>query len=985
MRLARSLAIAVVVALAPSAALADLRSGEDKFLHGDYAGALKDFKAVKGKDAARAGIRSGYVMLRTGDTAGAEAAARAALKTKAVAADANVLLAETLRATGKYAEAKKILDDVVAKDGKHLRARAVQGLVDEELGLRDAALAVWNGFYDDWDAGTIKDDDAAGMMFVAIAARGLEDYHGANEMFGEAVRLDANLLEANAAWGWIFLEKYNAGEAEVSFDEVLKIDPHHPDANAGMARVKLEQSYDVKGAMKHIDEALAQNPRHAGALLIRAELEIDNAEWDAAKKTLAEVIGANPNNAEAHSLLATIHWLRDDLAAYETVKKQVFAINPRFARFYHIVADFAVKEHRYREAIALEEEAIKVDPKYYVALAAIGSGYLRLGEEDKGLKYLNEAFDLDKFNVRTYNILNLFEDSIPKDYVVFTIGKNFKFRMVKEEKAALERYIPRSMDKAFADMVKRYGFTPQQPVTIELFADPDQYSVRTVGLPNLGALGVCFGQVITALSPSGGNINWGMVLWHELGHVFAIQLSNSRVPRWFTEGLSEYETLIARPEWRRENDADVWVALSTNTLPSVTDLNSRFLRARDMNEMVVAYHMSSVTVEYIAKKWGFAKIVEALKLYGKGKDTAEVIKAVTGQDVATFDSEFRKHLQQRLAPYQGTFKLSTAGYEDLARWEKEAAAKPADAEAQADLAIAYLVAEDLDKAGLASEKALSIDGKNKKGLWLAAELALAKGDIPGAKAKIEALIAAGGDGYDARMRLGRIAIHEDDVNAAVAALTQAKKLDPERSEPYYALAELYSKKNREDDAVKELEKFVYIEQMEYAPLKKLIGKHLAKKNWAKVREFGEMALYINPYDVDLHVDLGNTYLALAQGDLAMYEFESALASDPPMRRPAVGHIGVAWAYVVKKDAKKAKAAVDKALKLEPKNAEALAMKAELTAGRLPPLNVGPVAGGAPKPAGGVKPVKPAAGVKPVKPAAGVKPKQPVKPQQLPPR
>src|SRR5688572_24577175 len=34
------------------AARADLRSAEDKLTHGDYAGALKDFRAVKGKDAA---------------------------------------------------------------------------------------------------------------------------------------------------------------------------------------------------------------------------------------------------------------------------------------------------------------------------------------------------------------------------------------------------------------------------------------------------------------------------------------------------------------------------------------------------------------------------------------------------------------------------------------------------------------------------------------------------------------------------------------------------------------------------------------------------------------------------------------------------------------------------------------------------------------------------------------------------------------------
>ena len=48
------------------------------------------------------------------------------------------------------------------------------------------------------------------------------------------------------------------------------------------------------------------------------------------------------------------------------------------------------------------------------------------------------------------------------------------------------------------DMAKRYRFRPKTPVVIELFQNPDHYSVRTVGLPNLGALGVCFGQVRVA-------------------------------------------------------------------------------------------------------------------------------------------------------------------------------------------------------------------------------------------------------------------------------------------------------------------------------------------------------------------------------------------------------------------------------------------------------------------------------------------------------
>ncbi|MFO0653415.1 MAG: hypothetical protein U0326_44755 [Polyangiales bacterium] len=85
-------------------------------------------------------------------------------------------------------------------------------------------------------------------------------------------------------------------------------------------------------------------------------------------------------------------------------------------------------------------------------------------------------------------------------------------------------------------MVRRYGFTPEGPLSIELYADDEHFSVRTSGLPEIGVQGVCFGRVVTAISPRGGPFNWAQILWHELAHASSRSSSRSRVPRWFTEG-----------------------------------------------------------------------------------------------------------------------------------------------------------------------------------------------------------------------------------------------------------------------------------------------------------------------------------------------------------------------------------------------------------------------------------------------------------------
>jgi len=933
---------ATALLLAAGSARADLAGGKNKLLQGDYKGAIAELSAVGGVDKPAAQLLLGQVQLRTGGYAEAEKIAREQQKAKdpSLVADATCLLAEALRAVGRYADARKELEPVVARfpdpnKADHMRARWLLARTYQDLGMKKQARPLWKQLGDEWDH--MDQGDAEKVFYVAEADRWQEKFEDANSEYQEAVSLDERLLDANIAWGELFLAKWDAADAEQSFDDVLKIDPNHPDAHVGMAKVKLVQSYDLAAANFHLDQALAANPRHVPALLVRAGLAIDRNQWDDARATLAEALKINPSCFEARAQLATVYWLRDDMKNYQAERDAVLAANPEYAEFFHIIGNSAVREHRYIGAIDLEKQAVAIDPEYWEAMEAIGTGYLRLGNEKEGIEWLEKSWNGDQYNVRTKNTLDLYvEDpgdrqntgTVPKHYS-FVASKHLRLRFHNDEKAMLARYVGPLLDRAFEEMVARYGYHPPEPITMELYQDSDDYSVRTVGLPNLGALGVCFGSVITALSPSVGDVNWGMVLWHELAHVFAIQISRSKVPRWFTEGLSEYETLIARPEWRRENDVDVWSAMEEGRLPSVAELNYNFMKA-DMQEVVVAYHLSSVVIEFIAQTWGFPRIVEALRLFGQGEETPAVIKKITGLDVPGFDARFRAYLEVRMAPYKGSFRLPQSGFDDLKKLEVEASAAPKDANAWARLALGHFYDGNGPAAQDVAEKALKLDKKNKIALYVLAELALRGRDLDAAKKHYAELIAAGGDGFDVRGRLGMIARREGDLATAEKQYCAAKKLDPERSFPYMELSEMYEQAGRIDDSLRELETYVMLEQMQYAPARKLVDGYARRANWIKVRTFGEIAEQINPFDPELHIQLGTAYVETGSPDKAIFELDSALLTKPKPRRPALAHIALARAWMAKNDKKKAIAAVGKALETEPGNADALALRKQLT-------------------------------------------------------
>ena len=65
------------------------------------------------------------------------------------------------------------------------------------------------------------------------------------------------------------------------------------------------------------------------------------------------------------------------------------------------------------------------------------------------------------------------------------------------------------------------------PVQVEVYPDHEDFAVRTMGMPGLGASWASRSNTVVAMdSPSGrppGSFHWASTLWHEMSHVFVIR------------------------------------------------------------------------------------------------------------------------------------------------------------------------------------------------------------------------------------------------------------------------------------------------------------------------------------------------------------------------------------------------------------------------------------------------------------------------------
>jgi len=726
-----------------------------------------------------------------------------ALADKLDARDPNVVALKARAAIerGRYAQAEAMLRPVAARVPTSEAALEL-GLLQKMLGRPDAT-ALLNKVAAIAD----RSNDPTEIARGARALRALGDFHAANGAYRDAASGAPNDPAINTAWGDLFREKFQNAEALKSYQIALQADAAWVPAIMGSARTIADENPPQAAALTA--RALEINPSSVDAHLFVAEQAGDTDRKPEARDALQKALAVNPSSLDAHALLAALAYVEDKQAEFDAEAAKALAIAPNYGDVYRVAGELAAHNYRFDEAAALTRRALALDPNNPHALADLGLQMLRTGDEPGARVALESSFKIDPFDKVTKNLLDML-DKLDKFETVR--DGDLVVRLDKDEAPVLQEYAVSLARQALTTLSAKYEFSPRGPILVEIFPRHDDFAVRTLGLPGMiGALGACFGRVVAMDSPKAGprgEFQWEATLWHELAHVITLQMSNQRLPRWLSEGISTYEEKKARATWARQQDVEFAGLLDRGETIKLTDLNAAFQNPKLIS---IAYYQASLLVDHIVSTYGDAGLRKLVRSYAQGLDTDAALKATLNTDFERMQDGFDKTLDTMFANLRGVVNPPKGA--DLVQMQVEelralAAANPRSYPVHLVLGSRLRKAGKLDEARQAFETAATLlptaTGKESPHAQMA-DIALEKKDRLRAIAELQALVAADFDNIDAPRQLATLLRQEkvDDPAKLRPIYERIVAIDPFDAEAHATLGRLAMERNEPEVASRE--------------------------------------------------------------------------------------------------------------------------------------------------------------------------------------
>ncbi|MCX7933765.1 MAG: tetratricopeptide repeat protein, partial [Planctomycetota bacterium] len=825
------------------------QTGRGLFFSGRYDEALA--RCADKSDAETLALRADILM----ENGRAEEAIR--LLAGAAAGDDPLLLAcrgEAYVQCGEYEKADADFRAAMAHWGDppaagQVRAKLARSRLLWDLGRRDEAEEEVDWFFDFY--ATCDNQALSAEMAVAIGCAAVlvdtpDNYKEGLKVVALAQRKDKTFLPAFVRAGEIFLAKYQYEDAEGEFRAALRLNPRHPEANTGLAAVKILQG-DFASAEASARQALATNPRYIPALLLLAELEFVDERLENSLAYCAEALRINPHHPAALLWQAALWYFSGDAERFRQAQEEAVALGDCLpfadeearaasrrvlqARLGHLLCQMLNSRYRLPEALTFARAAVEADPDNALAQADLGICLMRQGLEDEAAPVLATASRLDPFNVWVYNLRKLLERR--KEYAEIK-GQRFIVQIHRRDEPALAEYAPAWAEEHLRWCENTFGHKVDGQLRLAILKAQADFAARVTGLPRLDASGASFGAFIALVSPAamlenGRPVNLEIVLRHEIAHTVTIFASKHRLPRWLAEGLSVYAQGWDDPAY----DIPFATMVNRGELPTFETWNRFFHRPRYPWEMPAAYAAAGIFVAWVAKEYGEAALAKALAAYGADKPAAAIWQEITGHTLEELNEILHRQLRMRSQALQPEI------LEDVSRlteYEKACAERPADSLAALRLlralrlaqpAKAYALAERLAAAALAQPPAKGDEAAFALAACVTAEKAILDRQWEKASQMAELARRLQPDSALAHLSLGIARLQTGARQEAESCWREAIRLYPRFvhgtaiGNPYEALLRLWEEDGKRDEIISLLASYIAIRRDDAGAIRRL--------------------------------------------------------------------------------------------------------------------------------------------------------------------
>ncbi len=817
------LAVALACPMAqPVQARQDVTEARAAYNQGRYDEAISRFRGLVKRhpssvESARGLVRALSEVGRYND---AEGAARRFIDHNSGSPELWNQLGKVLALGGRRAAAESAFATAItAGASDSLPARLNLTILRYRRGEVAEAMRAFDEFIDIYNQNPQRPSEELTAVATAVRYLGVDDhqlYQDALRAYDEAIVADPDNLEPQVLVGELFLEKYRGTDARETFDRILARNPSHPRALLGLARTM--RFGGSPEALEQARRAIKVNPNFVAARVFLATHHVELEDYDSAAREVERALDVSPTALEPLAVLAAIRFLQGDHVGFGEARRRALSLNPAYGELFITLAEVSARNRLYHDAAGFARRAVELDPRSWRGFGLLGVNQLRVGQVEEGRANLEIAFEGDPYNPWTKNTLDLLDTLATYRE---TVSDRFRFFIDGKESELLSAYMTSIAEEAYDRLAQRYRYQPATPIRVEVYPSHGDFSVRTVGLVGIGALGVSFGPVIAMDSPSArelGSFNWGSTLWHEIAHTFHLGMTGHKVPRWFAEGLAVFEERHARPGWGDDVSPEFLFAFKAGRLRAVSELNAGFVRPAYPEQVMFSYYQASLVCELIERDHGFQVLVRILHGYRAGKSTAEVFRAILGTDLKSFDKIFDGYLRERFA-----VPLAALRSPERSTLQGDIA-KLADSEPD-DFTVQLAVGQALVHRGRPQDAVPFL--RRAKSLfpqyagpgspyWALAQIYMEVGAVREAADELRALTAINARHYDAFIELAGLLERLSDKNGAADALDRALYVYPHEMATHRRLAALSAELGNWERAVRERRAVVALDPVDQA-------------------------------------------------------------------------------------------------------------------------------------------------------------------------